>query len=145
MNLLRHFLHAWRCHHLHLWRGDGYLNFDLFFVELTLAQHLAKFLPGGVVGRLQVVEINGVWWWQQRVEHALFCRVVRFFAHRLHRLFAGLFDRDFNQVTNDRIHITSNVAHLGELGRFNLYKRRVGQFGQSSRNLGFADTGRPDH
>jgi hypothetical protein len=34
---------------------------------------------------------------------------------------------------------------LGELGRFDLDERRVGELGEAARDLGLADTGRTDH
>ena len=66
-------------------------------------------------------------------------------AHFAHFRFARLLDRDFDQVAHDAVDVAADVADFGELGRFDLDERRVGQFRQTPRDFGFADAGRSDH
>ena len=47
--------------------------------------------------------------------------------------------------THDLFHVATHVTHLGELGGFNLDKRRAGQFRQAAADFGFAHASRPDH
>jgi hypothetical protein len=54
-------------------------------------------------------------------------------------------DRHLDQITNDRLNITADVADFGEFRGLDLDERRIGQPGQAARNLGLADTGRTDH
>jgi hypothetical protein len=54
-----------------------------------------------------------------------------------------LLDRDIDEIANNRVDISANVADLRELGRFNLDERRVGQAREPACNLGLADAGRP--
>ncbi len=60
-------------------------------------------------------------------------------------LFLGHGDRGFDQVADDLLHITTDIADLGKLGRLNLDKGRFGQFCQTAGDLGLAATGRADH
>ena len=54
-------------------------------------------------------------------------------------------DRDFDQIADDRLDVSPDVADLGELGRLDLDERRVDESGHPAGDLGLADTGRSDH
>ena len=54
-------------------------------------------------------------------------------------------DGNLHQVAGDLVDIAADITDLGEFGRFDLDKGRLGQLGQAARDLGFADTGRSDH
>ena len=54
-------------------------------------------------------------------------------------------DGSVSQITDDRFNVAAYIANFGELGRFNLDERRVGQLGQATGDFGFTDTGRADH
>jgi hypothetical protein len=62
-----------------------------------------------------------------------------------HGSFTRLLDGHVDQVADDGIHILAHIAHLGELGGFDLDERRIGQAGQAARNLGFAHACGADH
>ena len=63
------------------------------------------------------------------------------FAHE----FAGHSDRAVQQVADNLLHVTPNIADFGELGRFDLDKRRAGQLCQTAADLSFANAGGADH
>lgn len=60
-------------------------------------------------------------------------------------LLAQQLDRGVRQVANDRFDVTADIADFGELGRFDLDERGVGQLGQAPGDFGLADAGRADH
>ena len=62
-----------------------------------------------------------------------------------HFLFAQHLQGGVSQVANDRLDIAAHITDFGEFGRFDLDERCIGQFGQASGDLGFADAGRADH
>ena len=66
-------------------------------------------------------------------------------AHFDHLLLAQHLDRSIGEVTDDRFDIAADIADLGELGRFHLDKRRIGQLGQATGDFGFTDAGWADH
>src|SRR3546814_4140601 len=47
-------------------------------------------------------------------------------------------DLFFDQIANNLLHVTADIADFSELGRLHLYERRVGQLGQAARNFGLA-------
>ena len=51
---------------------------------------------------------------------------------------------DLDQVADDRFDVPADIADLGELGRLDLEERRLGELGQSARDLGLAAAGRAD-
>ncbi|MNE33026.1 hypothetical protein D3C80_1266670 [compost metagenome] len=145
LQLVGHFFHA-------RWRGDidaghfGDLDFDLLVIQLTFAQALAEQLAGVGVGSRGVVAAEAhARRWQQCIEDALFGGVFGAVANLDDFLLAQQLDRGIGQVTNDRFDVAADIADFGELGRFDLDERRVGQFGQATGDLGFTDTGRADH
>ena len=84
-------------------------------------------------------------WGQQDIQDALLGGFLSPEAHARHFLFAVHLDRHVHQVAHDGFHVATHIAHLGELGRFDLDEGRVGQFGQAPGDLRFADAGGPDH
>src|SRR5471032_1738705 len=146
LQLVGHFFHA-------RWRGDidarhfGDFDFDLLVIQLTFAQALAEQLTGIGIGRLCgfFVAETHTGRRQQGVEDAIFGSVFGAMANLGHFLFAQQLDGGIGQITNDRFDVTTDIADFGELGRFDLDERRVGQFGQATGDLGFTDTGRADH
>ena len=81
----------------------------------------------------------------QGIEHALLGGELRAGLHVLALAFAGLRDRDLDEVANDLLDVAADIADLGEFRGFDLDERRAGEFGQPPRDLGLADAGRPDH
>jgi hypothetical protein len=53
-------------------------------------------------------------------------------------------DRAFDQVAHHRLDVAADVAHLGELGRFDLDERRAGQLRQAPRDLRLPHARRTD-
>src|SRR6185437_16220959 len=53
-------------------------------------------------------------------------------------------DRALDQIAHHRLDVAADVTDLGELGRFDLYEWRAGELGETPRDLGLADAGRPD-
>ena len=56
-----------------------------------------------------------------------------------------MFDRHFDQIANDRFDIAADITDFGEFGGFDFDERRIGEFGQTTRDFGFTDAGRADH
>ncbi len=110
-------------------------DLDLAIVERTLAQHLAEFLAG--IGAGIVAD--------QRVEDALLGRQLGLRLDLLAPALAGHRDRDLDEVAGDLLDIAADIADLGELGRLDLQKRRLGEPREAPRDLGLADAGRADH
>ena len=111
------------------------LDLDFLVVELAGAQFLAKRIPRRGAGA-------GA---DQGIEHAILGGELRAGLHVLALAFAGLRDRDLDQVADDLLDVAADIADLGEFGGFDLDERRAGQFRQPPRDLGLADAGRPDH
>ena len=112
-----------------------HVDLDLLVVEVALAQHLAELGPG-LVARLLA---------DQRVQHP---RLGRQFRRGVDLGAAALLDHadgEFDQVADDLLDVAPDVADLGELGRLDLEEGRLGEAGQTPRDLGLADAGRPDH
>ena len=123
--------------HSQLIDRDGlHLDLDFLVVQLALAEHLAKFLPGVAVAIVCFANRRkadaGGGRWQQRVQDAFLGGVFRAMADFRHLFFAGHLDGDVHQVANDRVHFTADVADLGELRRLDLHERRLGQLGEST-------------
>src|SRR6185437_11947320 len=53
-------------------------------------------------------------------------------------------DRALDEIAHHRLDVAADVADLGELGGLDLYERRAGELGETPRDLGLADAGRPD-
>ena len=129
--------------------GDGaQVDLDLALVERAFAQHLAEFLPRLLVAR-SLLRIGGethhLGLRQQRIEDALLGGIPGALAHLGDLLVARHLHGDLDQVLDDGVDIAAHVAHLGELGGFDLHERCVGEPGEPARDLGLAATGGPDH
>ncbi len=127
---------------------DDFGDFDLDFlvVQLAFTQALAEQLAGvGVRGWRGVFVETHARRWQQGVEDALFGGVFGAVADLGHFLFAQQLQGGVGQVTDDRLDVAAHVADFGELGRFDLDERGIGQLGQAPGDFGFADAGRADH
>ncbi len=111
------------------------LDLDFLVVEFAGAQLLAKRIArrGAGIGA------------DQRIEHALLGGELGARLHVLALAFAGLRDRDFDQVADDLLDVAADIADLGEFRGLDLDERRAGELGQPPRDLGLADAGRPDH
>ena len=113
--------------------GDG--NLDLAILQLPGAQHAAEFrarVGGGLLAH-------------QGGDQPLLGRE---FGAGQHVLAAGIADHDdagLDQIAHDALHITADIADLGEFRRLHLEERRLCQLGQAAGDLGFAAAGRPDH
>ena len=157
LQLLGHLFHALRTHDLERWLRLGQIEFDFLVVEQTFAQALAHRLARGVVGWLHrgvageadaacvACVFRVAAGRHQHVEHALFGGVLGSSAAALDLPLAFLLDSHLHQVAHDRIDVLADIADLGELGGFDLDEGRVGQMGQTARDLGLADAGRADH
>jgi hypothetical protein len=67
---------------------------------------------------------------------------------RLHVLalaFAHERDGNLHQIAHDLLDVAADIADLGEFGGFHFEEWRAREPRQPARNLGLADTGRPDH
>ena len=53
--------------------------------------------------------------------------------------------RDLDQVAHDLLDVAADIADLGEFRRLDLEERRAGELGETARDFGLADAGRPDH
>ena len=111
------------------------LDLDFLVVEFTGAQFPAKRIArrGAGVGA------------DQRVEHALLRGKLGARLHVLALAFPHLRDRDFDEIADDLLDVAADIADLGEFGGLDLDEGRAGELRQPARDLGLADTGRPDH
>ncbi len=141
LQLAGHFFHARRRHDLHALRVGADFDFDFLVVQFAFAQFFAEDLAGvGIIVGLLAAGVG-----QQGVEHPVLGGVFRLVPHAGHFLFAQQFDRHFHQIADDGFHVPAHIAHLGELGGFDLQEGRVGQFRQAPRDFGFTDAGGADH
>jgi hypothetical protein len=81
----------------------------------------------------------------QGVEHPILGGKLRPRLHVLALAFAGLRDRDLDEIADDLLDIAADITDLGEFCRLNLDEGRAGEFCQPPCDLGLADAGRPDH
>ena len=116
--------------------GRGiHLDLDLGVVHVVVGDALAEALPrrfAGVVADQRV---------EQPLHRGFGCGFAHFFAPAILFQPHGV----FHQVAGDLIDIAADIADLGELGRFDLDERRIGQLGQTARNLGLAAARGADH
>ena len=82
---------------------------------------------------------------QQDVEDALSRVALRGFAHVALLFFFHELHAELRQVAHDRFDVPSDVAHFGELRRFDFEERRLRQAGQAARDFGLSDASRADH
>ena len=116
-------------------RGRFKLNFDLGIVKMTIGKTLTKCRARGFGCALAREHIKQPC--HRRIFGLVFnCNPAAFFFKP---------DGLLNQVTRNLFNIAANIANLGELGRLNLNKRRIGELGQTARNLGLAAAGRANH
>ena len=126
------------------------LDFDLDepVVEAALAQLLAHALARALcffldlrrilVGRRKRPR-------QQQVEQPLLGVLLRLGAHVSGVLLAHHADGDLDEIANHRLDVAADVTDFGELRRLDLQEGRLRELGEPARNLGLADSGRPDH
>ena len=159
LNLLGQFFHAGRTKDFHIAGNCGDFNFNFAIIKLAFTQHLAELLSrgvlflrracGGIGSDIAVlgvaVEIKAACFREQRIEHTLLGVVLGQVTNLLCFLLARLLDGDFGEITNDRIDIPTDVPDFGELGGLDFEEGRVRELGQTPRDLGLADAGRPDH
>ncbi len=81
----------------------------------------------------------------QRIEYAVLGGKLGARLHVLALALAGLRDRDLDEIADDLLDVTADIADLGEFGGLDLDEGRAGELCQPPRDLGLADTGRPDH
>ena len=81
----------------------------------------------------------------QGVQHAVLGGELGAGLHVLALAFAGLRDRDFDEIADDLFDVAADIADLGEFRGLDLDEGRAGEFRQPPRDLGLADAGRPDH
>ncbi|CAM5192449.1 hypothetical protein CDEF62S_03509 [Castellaniella defragrans] len=142
--LLGHFFHAGRRHDFHARSRLGDFDVKLGVVQLAFAQALAEDLPSVALLALGFA-VRVARRRQQRVQDAVLGGVFGLGPHLAHGGFAGLLDRDFDQIADDGVHIASHVAHFGEFGGLDLDERRVGQACQAAGDLGLAHAGGAYH
>jgi hypothetical protein len=150
LELLGHLFHALRAQDLERRLGVGHLEFDFLVVERAFAQALAHDLACGVVGgggasaaTPAVATDRGGGTSRSRMRSsAASSASARLLAHLA---LALLLHRHVEQVAHDGVDVLADVAHLGELGRFDLDEGRIGQPRQPARDLGLAHAGGADH
>src|SRR3984885_9976292 len=127
--------HAGDVEQRHAAAGGLHLDFDLLVVELARAQLFAERFLGRGAG------IGA----DQRVEHAIFGRLLGAGLDVLALALARQRDGDFDEVAHDLLDVAADIADLGEFRRLDLEKRRAGELGEAAGYFGLADAGRPDH
>ena len=144
LQLVGHFFHARRRGDVHA-NSIGDFDFNFLVVQLAFTQTLAEQLASVGILRYSGFFAECAGRRQQGVEDALFSGVFGTVANLHDFLFAQQLDCSISQITDDRLDVTAYIANFGELGGFNLDERCVGQFGQTTGDLGFTDTRGADH
>ena len=146
--MLLHLFHARRRHNVDAAWERGHLYLNIAPIKFSAHQHVAKFVArlgiarrGGFVCR----KSSEFWSRQQNVEDTLARGRLGLIADSRHFLLTHHLDRDIGQFLDDGIHLAPDIADLGELRGFNLYKGSVGQPCQTARDLGLATTRGPNH
>src|ERR1700686_1262883 len=127
--------HAGNVEQRHAAAGGLHLDFDLLVVELARAQ----LFPERLLGRGAGIGAD------QRVEHAIFGRLLRPGLNVLAFALARQRDGDFDEVAHDLLDVAADITDLGEFRRLDLEERRAGELGEAPGYLGLADAGGPDH
>jgi hypothetical protein len=121
---------------------------ELAFAEL-LAQLFARALIALRAGQRELAFLRRLirLWWrrQQQVQHTLLGVHLGLVFHLFQALFADHVDGNLDQVADHRFDVTADIADLGELRSFHLEERRIGELGETARNLGFTNARRPNH
>ena len=141
LELAGQILHAW--HGVQIQTGQGCrrgdLELDLAFIKLTFAQPLAEFLP-----RARSIGLGAPTLGRRLIQCAkTACGGQK--IDLLHVVLANQLDPHLHQIANDGVDILADIAHLGELGGFDLDEGGLSEPGQSPRNLGLAHAGGADH
>ena len=150
LELHAHFFHALGREERH--RGNRARIFEielhLTLGEVSLAEHVTQ-LVAGVAGarllRLSVEAGNGGRRRKQDVQQAILGTRLGLGLHGTLLLLRHQRDANLDQIANDRLDVPSDVADLGELRRFDLDERCLGQLRQAPGDLGFSDARGPDH
>ena len=79
---------------------------------------------------------------QEQVEQAVFGGELGLVLDLFHFFFADHVDGDLDEVADDGFDVATDVADLGELRGLDLEEGRVGELGEATGDLGFADAGR---
>ena len=118
-------------------RRGGILDLDLDF--LVIKQAIAQFLAEAVTGR------GSGTWSHQSVEHAFLCCAMGLGPYILAASFTGKRNGGLDEIADNLVHITADIAHFGEFRCLDLDEGSIGEFGKAAGNLGLADAGWPDH
>ena len=108
---------------------------DLLLLEFAVPEHPAEL--GAGVSRRALADEGG--------DQSLLGRQFRLRLNFLAARVPQHVDADLDQVADDALHVTAYVTDFGELGRFHLQERRLGELGQTPRDLGLAAASRADH
>jgi len=140
LNLAGNFLHARWAKNFHLWRGSGDINLDGFVIEFAGAQFHPEFFPCGVM-----LLLYAMWTRQKRIEYPFFSKLLGADHDCFLGFFARFLDGDFDEIANDGLDITTNIAHFREFCRLDFEKRGFNELGEPSGNFSFANTRWSDH
>ena len=148
-------------HIAHRARGFLHLDFDDIIFELTGAQPLAHPLTSRLILRrlflflLRLILLRGeqaaericrlLWRRNKDINETLLCILLCLVLHFLNLLLTHHPHGGLDEITHDGLHVASDVADLGELGRLHLQKWRTHEARQTAGNLRLADTGRANH
>ncbi len=123
-------------------RRPALFDFDLdhALVEFAVAQALAQFFASALGGFARFGLRR-----HQQVEQALFGVGLGALGDFVQPLFAHHVDGDIHQIANHGFDVAADVADFGELAGLHFHERRIGELGQTPRQLRFADAGRADH
>ena len=129
LQLAGHLFHARRGHDFNAHRRRSEIDFNLFIVQLAFTQFFTERLARcrRFLRRLSLAPVV-LRRWDQHVKHALFRQLFRAVTVLIDGLHANHFDRRIGQIADDGVHFFTDIAHFGELRRFNFDKRRVSQF-----------------
>ena len=116
-------------------RGLFHLNLYLGRVEMAVGKTFFEGLTRRLTGVLP----------GQRIKQARHSGLFGLVLHDRPPPFLFKPDGLFDQITRNLLHITADIADLGEFGRLNLYEGRIRKLGEAARNLGLAAPGGANH
>ena len=112
-----------------------HLDFNLGVVHRVLHDPLTEAFAGRLAGIFT----------DKRMQQAVHRRLRGRFAHGVTAAILFQPDGVFGQIAGDLFNVAPDIAHFGELGRFDFHKRGVDQLGKAAADLGLAAARGPDH
>ncbi len=120
------------------------IDLDKLVFKSSIAEFASEFFAGGIVACISGVFVFGATG-EEEVEELVFGGFAGFDLNGSGFFFFEHFDGEFGEVADHGLDIAADVADFGKLGGFDFEEGSLGEFGESSCDLGFTDAGGTDH